>query len=108
MTTNSSTVEEIYRLACTCAHHQKPYHESVWLLVNKDGDLKTYIADARCSEIRGLTGYCTVAVARNMRKPKPADIISEWAWDICGEELTMEDALDTIEREVEYMVSVLS
>jgi hypothetical protein len=100
--------DEIYGLARGIAG-KKPLNESVWLLSNKEKRLIAYITSPSVTELRGMTGYCTVAIARNLRNPQPDDIIREWAYDICGEvDIDVDRALDIIEREVSYIANVLA
>lgn len=109
MTNNRKTCvyEEIQRLARESAERQ-PHNESIWLLTDKTRQLRVYITCPSVSEIRGLTGYCTVAIARNMRRPSPQDVICKWAYDICGEIPSVDRALDVIKSEVDYIANSLT
>jgi hypothetical protein len=99
---------KIQTLAQECAQKQ-PCCEAIWLLTNKDKQLRAYITSPDVSRVEGMPGYCVVAIADNICNPHPNDIVREWAYDIVGddEELTAKEALDVIQREIEYLVAVL-
>jgi hypothetical protein len=98
---------QIQQLARECAR-KKPLNESIWLLANKDGDLRVHITDPSVREIRGIEGYCMVAIARNMSKPTAQDIICEWGRYISGEQLSIDRALNMVEHEAKLMVNMMA
>jgi hypothetical protein len=109
ITNNPKVYQEIQRLARECAQKQ-PCCEAIWLLVDKNKQLKAYITASDVSRVEGMPGYCVVAVADNICNPHPNDIVREWAYDIVGddEELSTKDALNIIEREIDYITSILA
>jgi hypothetical protein len=100
---------EIQRLAQEAAQRQ-PCCEAIWLLVSKDKQLRAYITSPDVYRVEGMLGYCVVAVADNICNPHPNDIVREWAYDIVGddEELSTKDALNIIEREIDYIANMLA